>query len=338
MEMEFLLKLRSLLTVNGNRKRKTPVYSWRALQTEGRSVRARVAHENLRGSASVRHEKQEFFRKFSPLSSSMLPVSETPAQKGNQSKPFFLDPTGAEAYYWHGLVSLAFVYFAWTIAVRFSFPGVLRWAPWPLLDAVFNVVYLLDVAAQMRTSFLCEGILQEDPQKLCEHYMRTWTFNLDALAALPLDWLFIITTWQQPPATFHVFKLLKVYRLFKFSERTESHSQYPNACRVLFLLHNLGVLIHWNACAYFLLSNWIGLGSDEWVYPAVAGSSNVSDWGRLSRQYVYCFYWSTLTLTTIGELPKPETNLEYVPVALGVCHKHGAADLHRWLQNHSTLN
>ena len=319
MEMTFLLKLWSLLTVDGKlgqRQRKSCLCA--AMQTDVQSVGSRPK-PNLRrrGSALVRHEKREFFRKFSPLSSSaMLLGSEVPPRSGDQSKPFLLDPTGSKAYYWHGLVSLAFVYFAWTIAVRFSFPGVLRWAPWPLLDALFNVVYLLDVAAQMRTSFLCEGILQEDLWKLYEHYTRTWTFNLDALAALPLDWLYTCVTWQQPPAALHVFKLLKVYRLFEFSERTESHSHYPNACRVLFLLHNLGVLIHWNACAYFLLSNWIGLGSDEWVYPAVAGHVNASEWGRLSRQYVYCFYWSTLTLTTIGELPKPETNLEYVPVVL----------------------
>jgi Ion transport protein len=30
------------------------------------------------------------------------------------------------------------------------------------------------------------------------------------------------------------------------------------------------------------------------------------------RQYIYSFYWSTLTLTTIGETPTPENETEYL--------------------------
>ena len=32
----------------------------------------------------------------------------------------------------------------------------------------------------------------------------------------------------------------------------------------------------------------------------------------LQRQYIYSMYWSTLTLTTIGETPKPERDIEYL--------------------------
>lgn len=39
-----------------------------------------------------------------------------------------------------------------------------------------------------------------------------------------------------------------------------------------------------------------------------AGTTNAS----LTRQYIYSFYWSTLTLTTIGETPTPENETEYM--------------------------
>lgn len=39
-----------------------------------------------------------------------------------------------------------------------------------------------------------------------------------------------------------------------------------------------------------------------------AGTQNAS----LTRQYIYSFYWSTLTLTTIGETPTPENETEYL--------------------------
>ena len=32
----------------------------------------------------------------------------------------------------------------------------------------------------------------------------------------------------------------------------------------------------------------------------------------LSYQYIYSFYWSTLTLTTIGETPPPEIEAEFI--------------------------
>jgi cyclic nucleotide gated channel len=67
------------------------------------------------------------------------------------------------------------------------------------------------------------------------------------------------------------------------------------------------VLIHWNACLYFAISFALGFGTDNWVYN-VNGERNSS----LSRQYIYSFYWSTLTLTTIGETPTPENDVEYL--------------------------
>lgn len=67
------------------------------------------------------------------------------------------------------------------------------------------------------------------------------------------------------------------------------------------------VLIHWNACLYFAISYALGFGSDNWVYN-LNGTTNAT----LSRQYIYSFYWSTLTLTTIGETPTPENDAEYL--------------------------
>lgn len=58
---------------------------------------------------------------------------------------------------------------------------------------------------------------------------------------------------------------------------------------------------------YFAISYALGFGSDNWVYN-LNGTTNAT----LSRQYIYSFYWSTLTLTTIGETPTPENDAEYL--------------------------
>ena len=64
----------------------------------------------------------------------------------------------------------------------------------------------------------------------------------------------------------------------------------------------------------FQISNWIGFGEDDWVYPDVSDPSSVNS--TLSRMYIYSFYWSTLTLTTIGETPWPQQDAEYIFVTI----------------------
>jgi hypothetical protein len=50
----------------------------------------------------------------------------------------------------------------------------------------------------------------------------------------------------------------------------------------------------------------LGFGSDQWVLPASAHNETVA------MLYTYCFYWSTLLLSTIGDVPLPVERSEYV--------------------------
>ena len=47
------------------------------------------------------------------------------------------------------------------------------------------------------------------------------------------------------------------------------------------------IIIHWNGCIYFAISNAIGFGSDGWVVTLVDNGKNLS----LSNQYIMSFYW-----------------------------------------------
>lgn len=47
------------------------------------------------------------------------------------------------------------------------------------------------------------------------------------------------------------------------------------------------IIIHWNGCIYFAISNAIGFGSDGWVVALVDNGKNLS----LSCQYIMSFYW-----------------------------------------------
>ncbi len=83
---------------------------------------------------------------------------------------------------------------------------------------------------------------------------------------------------------------------------------YPNLLRVTNLTHILLLLGHWFAGFYFLISQAEGF-KGHWSYP-----EPVEEYALLSRMYLRCLYWSTLTLTTIGDLPPPETISIYLVI------------------------
>ena len=149
-----------------------------------------------------------------------------------------------------------------------------------------------------------------DPHKLRKNYTKKKNFYLDTASVLPTDLLYFVTGINQPQVRFN--RLLRAKRLLEFFDRTETRTSYTNMFRILHLVLYILIIIHWNACIYFAISNAIGFGTDNWVY----GNVSLPKFKPLSRKYVYSFYWSTLTLTTIGETPQPEQDVEYLFVVV----------------------
>ena len=123
---------------------------------------------------------------------------------------------------------------------------------------------------------------------------------------LPTDILFLRYGYDFPELRFN--RLFKMSRLFEFFERTETRTSFPNVFRISNLVLYILIIIHWNGCLFFAISKTLGFGTDTWVYPNISHP----EYGRLARKYIYCLYWSTLTLTCIGEVPPPVKDLEYL--------------------------
>ncbi|KAA8589145.1 hypothetical protein FQN60_010490 [Etheostoma spectabile] len=159
----------------------------------------------------------------------------------------------------------------------------------------------------MLIGFLDQGLMVKDVRRLRETYVRTLQCKIDICSILPTDLLYLAVGMSYTPLL-RFNRLLRLSRLFEWFERTETRTGYPNAFRICKLVLYILVIIHWNACGYYSFSKVLGLGSDSWVYP------NASDpeFGSLTRSYIYCLYWSTLTLTTIGETPPPVRDEEYL--------------------------
>uniref|UniRef100_A0A3B4VHW3 Cyclic nucleotide gated channel subunit alpha 3 n=1 Tax=Seriola dumerili TaxID=41447 RepID=A0A3B4VHW3_SERDU len=224
-----------------------------------------------------------------------------------------MDPSTDLYYYWLCTVSIP-VFYNLIFLVILLFPSracfnelqYTNTTQWMVLDYISDALYYFDTFVRARTGFLDQGLLVRDANVLKEKYMKTRQFRLDIISMIPTDIVFLKIGVDNPEWRFN--RLFKLARLFEFFDRTETRTNFPNIFRIGNLVLYIIIIIHWNACLYFAFSKILGLGSDTWVYPDIKKNP---EFAHLARQYIYCFYWSTLTLTTIGETPPPVRDIEY---------------------------
>ncbi|XP_009997036.1 PREDICTED: cyclic nucleotide-gated cation channel alpha-3 isoform X3 [Chaetura pelagica] len=244
---------------------------------------------------------------------SFLGVRDRPGGASRQKKEVFVvDPSSNMYYNWLTIIA-APVFYNWCMLVCracFDELQIDHIKLWLFLDYISDIIYIFDMMVRFRTGFLEQGLLVKDEKKLRDNYVKTSQFKLDVMSLVPTDLAYLKFGLNYPELRFN--RLLRIGRLFEFFDRTETRTNYPNMFRIGNLVLYILIIIHWNACIYFAISKVIGFGTDTWVYPNVS----VPEYARLSRKYIYSLYWSTLTLTTIGETPPPVKDEEYLFVVI----------------------
>jgi hypothetical protein len=154
---------------------------------------------------------------------------------------------------------------------------------------------------------------------------------LDLLSILPTDLIYFFYLRDNSPieTPHRLLPALRLNRLFKFSRLaefrsiTETETKFPTVFRLCNLLLNILTAMHWNACIYFIVSNISGFGSDTWVFPALTSIESIENFTdtkvnnilmthELDVQYIYCFWWSVQTMTTIAEVPPPTNHQQEI--------------------------
>lgn len=215
--------------------------------------------------------------------------------------PKIFAPDGRCIYIWSFFIVFAIRYNLWVLILRIAFPRAQAefTVVWPFFDYFCDLIYLLDLLITFRTGYLEEGILVTNTRCIAKSYIKSKQFIADVLSLLPTDILYVVYPESVPMLRLN--RLIKSYKSIKVKGLMESHTNYPTFFRVFFLLHLMFLLINWNAGIYIMISRAEGFGTNKWVYPGN---------GSLYQQYLKSMYWSTLTLTAIGDLPSPATNLE----------------------------
>jgi len=221
--------------------------------------------------------------------------------------------TGKSYHYkWLCVINIAVLYNLTLVVGRAVFWDLDNMFPklWLVLDYLCDTLYLIDIFVRMHEGYLEQGLLVRKPHLLRRNYLHSRYFPLNIISILPTDFAYL---WYSPPSDkceallcpviVRINRAFRLDRMIEFFERTETRTNSPNAFRILQVVMLILILIHWNACLFFSISYYIGFGEDRWVY---AGNKS------FATQYIYSFYWSTLTLTTIGETPQPEQDMEYL--------------------------
>lgn len=218
----------------------------------------------------------------------------------SSDKPVIFDPNGSFINFWFYFVVFAVRYNLWVLVLRCAFPdfqGEFA-VVWFVFDYLCDVIYILDILICIRTGFLEQGILVDCKKRIAKTYLTSLYFFADVLSIVPTD-IFFFVIGVKP--ILRLNRLIKAYKSFRMKAVMESQTNYPTFVRVFFLMHLMFLMIHWNAAMYYLVSGWEGFGSNEWVYKGN---------GSLYDQYFHSLYWSTLTLTAIGDLETPRTITE----------------------------
>ncbi|XP_061707601.1 cyclic nucleotide-gated cation channel beta-3-like isoform X1 [Cydia pomonella] len=239
------------------------------------------------------------------------PVPSSPS-RAKKCKGFFrlpdccdpfvtIDPQGRLYITWLLLVTFCYCYNAWCIVLRATFPYQTpeNTVHWMMADYFCDLVYLLDVAfIKPRLMYLHEGFWVDDPGETRRNYRKKIQYKFDIISLTPLDFLYFYFGTHMVILRFP--RLLKLQTFWEFNIAVDRVLSSPYVVRIGKTLVYIFYLIHLNACAYYTMSAYEGLGINNWVYD---GQGNA---------YIRCFYFATKTATSIGKNPKPENPGEYM--------------------------
>lgn len=172
-----------------------------------------------------------------------------------------LDPQGKFYISWLFIVTLSFLYNAFVIPLRTSFPFQTadNVDAWVTVDLCVDIVYVIDLLfIKHRKMYLFEGFQVKDRQLTRKNYMRKLQFKMDVVSLLPLDLLCFIPAVGRGAVWLRVPRLLKIQSFWEFFKLLDRVVASPHLLRVTKTLSYMVYMIHLTACTYYAVSVYKG--------------------------------------------------------------------------------
>lgn len=177
-----------------------------------------------------------------------------------------------------------------------------------LIDFFFGI----DIILNFFTSFRRHGEKITDAGQAARHYLKT-LFFVDLIANVPLDALFLSDEDIRVAGVALVLilrqlRLLRVVRLSVIFRRWQSLSWTNSGfLRIAKYFTIFMLLVHWIACAWFLVPYLEGFPENCWVVQQGIERANPI------TQYIRALYWVIQTMATVGYGDiTPHRDFEYV--------------------------
>ncbi|ETW08776.1 hypothetical protein, variant 1 [Aphanomyces invadans] len=216
-------------------------------------------------------------------------------QKANDRRvkklPWYLiHPMGPFRRRWDIVSLCLLLYTATCTPLQLSFPTHLDMALLTKLDLFVDCFFLMDVCLNCVSTYEVRGRFERQLPRIMMRYLRSWLF-MDLVASFPYN---IVTLYiANVDDGLRLFKLLLLTRFLRILTRLEYSLLVKSTVSGLVKFFILVMMTsHFFSCGFYRLS--VPNQVDGWVARHSLGNRTLYD------KYVTCFYWSIMTMTTVG--------------------------------------
>eukprot|EP00002_Diphylleia_rotans_P019540 TRINITY_DN3775_c0_g1_i9.p1 TRINITY_DN3775_c0_g1~~TRINITY_DN3775_c0_g1_i9.p1 ORF type:complete len:1298 (-),score=207.53 TRINITY_DN3775_c0_g1_i9:18-3911(-) len=193
------------------------------------------------------------------------------------------------------LTILSIIYNLWVIPIRIGF---YRESDGNFLhfDYLTDVIFIVDIIANFYTTLIGDdGSTVVNPFLIRRHYAEGW-FRWDVAASLPLD-LLAIQLGTPAIGLLRLPRLIRVVRLGNYASNLEQKLQInPSLFRIFKLFVLFLTYAHTMACLLYVIPELSSSASSWKNFLAF----NQFDELPLLQKYLYCFYFATTAICTVG--------------------------------------